>query len=79
MIGQHPIKNQIMNGGVKMVSTQREDILGFIRDFELSSREFLLSKGMTEHEIANAHLELQWKFLHVILGQASKLNWNQTH
>ncbi|MFZ3102740.1 MAG: hypothetical protein WA131_04160 [Desulfitobacteriaceae bacterium] len=62
-----------------MLSTQREDVLGFIRDFELSSREFLLSQGMSEHEIANAHLELQWKFLHVILEQPNILKWNKTH
>lgn len=60
-----------------MVLTQREDVLGFIRDFELSSREFLHSKGMSEHEIANAHLELQWEFLHAILEKT--INWNQPH
>jgi hypothetical protein len=52
-----------------MLSIQNSDVLGFIRDFELSSREFLLSQGMSEHEIANAHLDLQWKFLHIILEQ----------
>ncbi len=62
-----------------MVSTQSEDVLGFIRDFELSSREFLLSQGMSVHEIDNAHLELQWKFLHIILKQPNKLIWNKTH
>ncbi|MHB8125488.1 MAG: hypothetical protein ACYDEJ_07570 [Desulfitobacteriaceae bacterium] len=62
-----------------MLSTQREDVLGFIRDFELLSHEFLLSQGMSEHEIANAHLELQWKFLHVILEQPNKSFWNQRH
>lgn len=48
---------------------QNNDVLGFIRDFELSSREFLLSQGISEYEIANAYLDLQWKFLHIILEQ----------
>lgn len=51
-----------------MLSIQN-DVLGFIQDFELSSREFLLSQGMSEYEIANSFLDLQWKFLRIILEQ----------
>jgi hypothetical protein len=52
-----------------MLIIQNNDVLGFIRDFELSSREFLFAQGLTEQEILNAHLDLQWKFLHIILEQ----------
>lgn len=46
-----------------------EEVLMFIHDFENSSREYLVSKGVNEHDIAAAHLELQWEFLHTILKQ----------
>ncbi|MDP4126366.1 MAG: hypothetical protein Q8912_05425 [Bacillota bacterium] len=52
-----------------MLSTHGEEILGFIRDFETSSREYLLSKGLSEYEMTNAYLDLQWNFLHTILKQ----------
>ncbi|HWQ40830.1 MAG TPA: hypothetical protein VN456_02190 [Desulfosporosinus sp.] len=52
-----------------MLSTHTEEVLGFIRDFETSSRDYLLSKGLSEYEITNAYLDLQWNFLHTILGQ----------
>ncbi len=52
-----------------MLSTHGEEVLGFIRDFETSSREYLLSKGLSESEMTNAYLDLQWNFLHTILKQ----------
>lgn len=50
-----------------MVSTHEEEVLGFIREFEMSLRDYLMSKGISEHEMGNAYLELQWKFLHTVL------------
>jgi len=50
-----------------MLSTHADEVLGFIRDFEVSSRDYLLSKGLSEYEIRNAYLDLQWNFLHTIL------------
>ena len=50
-----------------MLSTPTEEVLGFIRDFEASSRDYLLSKGLSEYEVTNAYLDLQWDFLHTIL------------
>lgn len=44
-----------------------DEVLGFIKDFERSSHEYLCSKGLTEHEYASAYLDLQWKFLHTVL------------
>ncbi len=55
-----------------MLSTHNEEVLGFIRDFETSSREYLRSKGLSEYEMINAHLDLQWSFLHTILKQRSE-------
>lgn len=51
------------------------EVLGFIRDFEASSREYLLSKGLSEYEMRNAYLDIQWNFLHMILknNQTSKM------
>jgi hypothetical protein len=54
-----------------MLSTHGEEVLGFIRDFETSAREYLRSKGLSEGEITNAYLDLQWNFLHTILKQRS--------
>ena len=50
-----------------MLSTHAEVVLGFIRDFESSSRDYLLAKGLSEYEMTNAYLDLQWDFLHTIL------------
>lgn len=55
-----------------MLSTHGEEVLGFIRDFETSSRDYLRSKGLSEHEMTNAYLDLQWNFLHTILKQRSE-------
>lgn len=55
-----------------MLSTHGEEVLGFIRDFETSSREYLRSKGLSEYEMTNAYLDLQWNFLHTILKQRSE-------
>ncbi|MDR3540121.1 MAG: hypothetical protein P4L69_04015 [Desulfosporosinus sp.] len=55
-----------------MLSTHNEEVLGFIRDFETSSREYLRSKGLTEYEMTSAYLDLQWNFLHTILKQRSE-------
>lgn len=55
-----------------MLSTHGEEVLGFIRDFETSSREYLRSKGLTDHEMNNAFLDLQWDFLHAILNHPMK-------
>ncbi|WP_407308597.1 hypothetical protein [Desulfosporosinus sp. SB140] len=54
-----------------MLSTHADDILGFIREFEISSREFLQSKGLSEYEMTSAYLDFQWKFLRTILQQHS--------
>lgn len=54
-----------------MLSTHGEEVLGFIRDFETSSRDYLRSKGLSEYEMTNAYLDLQWNFLHTILKQCS--------
>jgi hypothetical protein len=56
-----------------MLSPQ-EDALKFIREFEDSSREYLLSKGTSDHELASAYLELQWKFLRTIIKDQPVLN-----
>lgn len=53
-----------------MLSTQEEEVLGFIRDFESFSKDYLTQKGLSQNEIANAYLELQWQFLHVILSKS---------
>lgn len=50
-----------------MLSTHADDVLGFIREFEISSRDYLLSKGLSEYEMRNAYLDFQWNFLHTIL------------
>lgn len=61
-----------------MLSTNGEEVLGFIRDFETSSRDYLLSKGLSEYEMCNAYLDLQWNFLHTILKQRSETICNTT-
>jgi hypothetical protein len=53
--------------------SSREDALEFIREFESSCREVLLAKGTSEHELANACLDLQWKFLRMILDDKISL------
>ncbi|TGE32280.1 hypothetical protein [Desulfosporosinus sp. Sb-LF] len=58
-----------------MLSIQGEEVLEFIRDFETSSREYLLSKGLSEYELTNAYLDLQWDFLHAILRQREQKNF----
>lgn len=50
-----------------MLSTHEDEVLRFIHEFEESAREYLKAKGMSEHEAANAYLELQWEFLHAVL------------
>jgi hypothetical protein len=55
-----------------MLSTHGEEVLGFIRDFETSSRDYLLSKGLSECEMTSAYLDLQWNFLHTILKQQTQ-------
>jgi hypothetical protein len=56
-----------------MLSTHDDEILGFIREFEISSREYLQSKGLSEYEMTNAYLDFQWNFLHTILQQRSDI------
>lgn len=51
-----------------MVSSH-DEVLRFIREFEDSSREYLLSHGTSEHDLGNAYLELQWQFLQTILSK----------
>lgn len=53
-----------------MVSSN-DEVLRFIREFEDSSREYLLSHGTSEHDLGNAYLELQWQFLQTILNKRS--------
>jgi len=52
-----------------MLSTHADEVLGFIRDFEKSSRDYLLSKGLSEYEMRNAYLDFQWNFLFTILNK----------
>ena len=49
--------------------SSHDDALKFIREFENSSREYLLARGTSEHELASAYLELQWKFLRTIIQE----------
>lgn len=49
--------------------SSRDDALKFIREFENSSREYLLAQGTSENELATAYLELQWKFLRAIIKE----------
>lgn len=56
-----------------MLSTNGEAILLFIQDFETSSRDYLHSKGLSENEMTNAYLDIQWNFLHTILKQQAKM------
>lgn len=51
--------------------SSNEEVLSFIREFENSSREYLLSQGTSEHDLGNACLELQWQFLQTILKTKS--------
>ncbi len=63
-----------------MLSTHREDILRFIRDFETSSRDYLQTKGLSENEMTNAYLDIQWNFLHTILTQKDQQkNYKNAH
>jgi len=55
-----------------MLSTHADEVLGFIRDFEVSSRDYLLSKGLSEYEMRNAYLDFQWNFLHTILKKINQ-------
>lgn len=62
-----------------MLSAHDEEVLGFIRDFETSSREYLRSKGLSDYEVRNAYLDLQWNFLNTILKQhAGKIHRNSS-
>jgi len=56
-----------------MLSTHDEAILVFIRDFETTSRDYLQSKGLSENEMTNAYLDLQWDFLHTILKHQAEM------
>lgn len=51
------------------MTSNSEEVLHFLLDFEASSREYLKAKGICENEVPNAQLELKWKFLHTILRQ----------
>ena len=51
----------------------REDALEFIREFEVSSRDYLLAQGTSEQDFASAYLELQWKFLRTIITKQPSL------
>jgi hypothetical protein len=62
-----------------MLSTHVEEVLGFIRDFETSSRDYLKSKGLSEYEMTNAYLDLQWDFLHTILIQRTRKMRSMTY
>lgn len=54
--------------------SSREDALEFIREFESSCREVLIAQGTSEHDLANAYLELQWKFLRILLDDKGTLS-----
>lgn len=57
-----------------LMLSSREDALELIREFESSCREILIAQGMSEHDIASAYLELQWKFLRMILDDKISLS-----
>lgn len=57
--------------------SSREDALKFIREFEVSSREYLLAQGTSEQDFASAYLELQWKFLRTIITKPPSLTRRQ--
>lgn len=46
-----------------------EETLRFLCEFEVSAQEYLIAKGISEHEVANAQLDMQWNLLHTILIQ----------
>ena len=50
-----------------MLSTREDEILSFIQEFENSAKDYLKSKGISDREMAEAYLQMQWEFLHTIL------------
>lgn len=64
---------KVKEGEVMMMSTGK-DALEFIREFEITCREMLVAKGTSEHELGNATLELQWKFLRMLREKNGTLN-----
>ncbi|AGA69601.1 hypothetical protein Desdi_2160 [Desulfitobacterium dichloroeliminans LMG P-21439] len=55
-----------------MLSTH-EDALELIREFENSCREVLVTQGICQQDLDNAYLDLQWKFLHMLLAEKGTL------
>lgn len=58
--------------------SSHEDALKVIREFESSCREVLIAQGTSEHDLADAYLELQWKFLRMILDDKGTLTHRST-
>lgn len=54
--------------------SSHEDVLKFIRDFEASSREYLLAQGTSEQDLDSAYLDFQWKFLRTIINEQPSLS-----
>lgn len=58
--------------------SSNEEVLKFIREFESSSREYLIAHGTSEHDLGNAYLDLQWQFLQTILKTKPRLRRQRT-
>ena len=52
-----------------MLSTRENEILQFIQEFEISSLDYLKSKGTSAGELGNAYLQMQWEFLRTIMNK----------
>ncbi len=50
-----------------MLSRRENEVLQFIREFEVSSMDYLKSLGLSDKETTDAYLQLQWEFLHTIM------------
>lgn len=59
-----------------MASGKRE-VLNFLRDFETSTRNYLLSQGVADSELPAVLLEAQWQMLHNILQSKLAVNKRQ--
>lgn len=50
-----------------MLSTHEDEVLQFIREFEISSKDYLRARGISDRDMADAYLQVQWEFLHTIM------------
>lgn len=59
------------------MTSAEQEVLAFLRDFELSSRTYFLRKGLANSELPSALLEAQWQLLHHILLSKSSIGTRQ--